>query len=426
VGFGPDAVVFVGKPVLIAPEKYSAVTVTFEIQELLWGPPGLRSIRVLLDDGYGNKSSQPEFFAVMPLGSLYPWQHEGYLEDNCVGLNLPVSHPFVDEFRRSVAARRPASVSVKAQWQWHVPVNGAEVQLTGDGRTFRGTIHGDSGWEIGALPPGNYEVTAKRANFSQVWPKGQISILPGSRADVRICLEHNSEVTGRIVDVHGEPIRNATFHLSGQGRGLSEGFFSMTFLSDLIFRATGWGKASAPVYSLYNHTRTDIDGRFAFHDVFPGWYYLGSDISEANENFHIPLPNTYYPGVYGWPEAKHLVVGEGQSIHDIVFQLPDFGRKRRVAIQVLSEDGAPVPGAIVQDSGLDPTNQLATNSGAHDTTDTAGWVLLHLWQVSDYRLMANFWNGPNQSWWGMEEISGGQSDVNQTIVLKGLRLKRSR
>ena len=39
----------------ISPEKYWAVTVTFEVEELLWGPPDLRSIRVLLDDGYGNQ-----------------------------------------------------------------------------------------------------------------------------------------------------------------------------------------------------------------------------------------------------------------------------------------------------------------------------------------------------------------------------------
>src|SRR5262245_53996123 len=123
----PDMVVFIGRPVSIAPEKYWAVTVTFEVQELLWGPPGLHLIRVLLDDGYGNKSSQPEFFAVKPL------RDGRYLENNCVGLNLPATHSFVDEFRRSALARRPASISVKAQWQWHVPVAGTSIQLTGNG-----------------------------------------------------------------------------------------------------------------------------------------------------------------------------------------------------------------------------------------------------------------------------------------------------
>ncbi len=415
----PDMVVFIGKPVSITPERYGAVTVTFDIQELLWGPPALRSIKVLLDDGYGNKASQPEFFAVKPL------QDGRYLENNCVGLNLPVTHPFVAEFRGAVLARRPASISVKAQWHWYVAVSGTEVQLSGNGGTFQGSINDAAGWKIAALPPGKYKVIATRPNFRQAAPIAETSILPASCADLRILMENYSEVTGRVVDARGEPIRNATFRLSGQGRSLSENRFSIASLRDGLFRRLGWIKRGGSEYPLYNHTRTDSDGRFVFRDVYPGWYHLSSDISEPNENFKIPLPNTYYPGVYGWLEAKHLVVEEGRSIHDVLFRLPDFGPKRRVVIKVSSEDGVPVSGAIVQDSGLDPANQVATNSGAYNTTDAAGQVVLSLWPVAAYRLTATLW-GHRQSWSGDPlTVEAGQRDVKQTIVLKGLRLKHS-
>jgi hypothetical protein len=292
-------VVFIGSPVSVTPELYAAVTVTFDVHELLWGPPAIRPIRVLLDDGYDNRSRQLAFFAVKPL------QDGRYVEDNCVGLNLPVTHPFVDEFRRAAVARRPASISVKAQWHWSVPVVGTEVQLMGSGRTFRSSIHDATGWEIAALPPGKYKVTATRPNFSQTMPNMETSILPASCADLRILMETNSEVTGRVVDARGEPIRNATLHLSGQGRPLSETPFSFARLRDALFRGLGWIKNGGSDYPLYNYTRTDSNGRFAFRDVFQGWYYLSSDISELNENFQIPLPNAYYPGVYGWPEAEH-------------------------------------------------------------------------------------------------------------------------
>jgi hypothetical protein len=354
-----------------------------------------------------------------------PLRDGHYIENNCVGLNLPATHPFVDAFRRNALTLRPASVSVKALWQWYVPVAGSDVQLTGEGRTFRGTIRGAAGWDIAALPPGDYTVTATRSNFSQSWPNGRVSIPPASCADVPILMEHNSEVSGRVVDARGEPIRHATFHLSGQGRALSEDFFSLTFLRDTLFHAMGWSQAST-AYPLYIHTQTDNEGRFAFHNVFPGWYYLSSDISEVNENFQIPLPNSYYPGVYGWPKAKQLVVTEGQSIRDVHFQLPNFGRKRHVTLLVLSEDGVPVPGAIVQDGGLEPANQTATNSGAHKTSDSAGKVLLDLWPVSGYRLMATLWGPNHDSWSGWLEIPSGQSDLSQTIMLKGLRSKRAR
>jgi len=413
-----DMVVFIGRAVSVTPEQYWAVTVTFDVQEILWGPPALRSIRVLLDDGYGNRSGQPEFFAVKPL------QDGRYIEDNCIGLNLPATHPFVDEFRRGVAARRPASIAVKAQWRGYVPVAGTEVNITGNGKILRGTIHDDAGWLIPALAPGLYTVTASRPNFSQTVPARQMSILPASCADLRILMAINSEVTGRVVDAHGEPIRNATFHLSGQGRALSESRFSVAFLRDALFRRLGWAKMDEVNYPLYNHTRTDNVGRFSFRDVFPGWYYLSSDISELNTNFQIPLPNVYYPGVYGWPDADQLVAAEGQAIHNVLFRLPDFGQRRRITILVSSEDGAPVAGAIVQDSGLNPGNQAATNSGAHKTTDAAGQVILSLWAVGGYRLTATLW-GAQKSWSGDPlDIPPGYSDLKRTIILRGLRLKR--
>jgi hypothetical protein len=411
----PDMVVFIGKPVSITVGEYRAATATFDIQELFWGPRGLRSITVLLDDGYSNKDSRPEFFAVRPL------RDGRYLQNDCVGLNLPATHPFVDEYRRDALARRPASLSVKAQWHSYVPVAGTEVRLTGGGRTFQGKVYDDAGWEIAALPPGNYKVSATRPSFSQTWPKAEVSILPASCSDLRILMEGNSEVSGRVLDARGEPIRNATFHLNGQGRSLAGGLFTIASLRDAIFQGLGWTKPPNRDYALYNDTRTDNNGRFTFRDVFPGWYLLSSDISEVSENFQIPLPNTYYPGVYDWSEAQHLVVVEGQSIHNVLFRLPDFESKRRVVILVTGEDGSPVAGAVVQDSGLNPANQAAANSGAHQTTDATGQVILGLWPVASYRLTATLW-GQNRSWSGEPvEIPPGRSDLKRTIVLKGLR-----
>lgn len=414
----PGMVVFIGTPVSIARERHR-VTVTFDIRELLWGPRGLRSIRVLFD-GYINTAGPPEFFAVKAL------RDGPYVQDSCSGLNLPVSHPFVEEYRRSAAAHRPASISVKAQWHWHVPIAGAQIRLTGNGRTFRGSIDGEAGWKVAALPPGIYEVAATRPNFFQEWPVSEVSIPPAACGDLRILMETASEVTGSIVDARGEPVRNATFHLTGQGRAQWEHALSLTSLRDAVFRRLGWTSSRDREYRLDNRTRTDNHGRFAFRNVFPGEYYLSSDISEVSPNFQIPLPNTYYPGVYRWQDAQRLVVPEGRSIRDVLFRLPDFGPKRRVTISVLSEDGMPVPGAIVQDSGLDPANQAAANSGAHTKTGAGGQVILRLWTIGDYRVTATLW-ADRGSWSGEPvPIPPGQFDLKRTIVLRGLRMKDRR
>jgi hypothetical protein len=73
------------------------------------------------------------------------------------------------------------------------------------------------------------KVTGTRPNFSQTMPKKEAPILPPCCADLRVLPEKNSEVTGRVVDARGEPIRN-WFHLSGQGRSLSESRLSIAFL----------------------------------------------------------------------------------------------------------------------------------------------------------------------------------------------------
>ena len=188
----------------------------------------------------------------------------------------------------------------------------------------------------------------------------------------------------------------------------------------------GWARSSVQDYPVYGDIRTDGVGRFAFTGVFPGRYYLVSDISEINETLNLPLPKTYYPGVYSWRRATPLLVEEGRSIDNVVFQLPDFGKKRRVEIQVMSEDTVPVPGVVVQDSGLGGPaafNEKATYFGGKRTTDMHGKVAFDVWPVSDYRLVAYLFS-PKQ-WYSCDvfDVPSGASPFRKVVTLKGFRLK---
>jgi hypothetical protein len=415
----PGMVVFIGKQVSLARDQYHLPTVTFKIQEQLWGPANLRVVTVFFADGY-RESNEPQFLAVTPTGNGH------YRHDNCgSGLRLPVQHPWVQEFRRNVTEHKPAKVSIVVHSPHnYVPVAGTQVQLSGKGHVFKGKTCGTLALDLGVVPPGDYQATAIRPNFTQEGGQEQVSILPGSCAPLRIPMAPTSSVSGRIVDSRGESVRKKFFLLMGQVRAITEKdsiYDSVVESARNFFFQIGWMRSGTQDYLASHSARTDSDGRFAFKGVFPGRYYLVSDISD--EASKLPFPKTYYPGTYEWRRAIRLQVEEGRSFDKVFFQLPDFGKKRRVEIQVVSEDGVPVAGAIVQDSGLDPSNEKAANVGAQRVTDIGGRVVFDVWPICDYRLVAYLYLPKKWHSSDVLDVPSGSSSFSAPMALKGLRLK---
>lgn len=300
---------------------------------MLWGPANMKTATVFFGDGGSGDVTKPQFLAVTPAGN------NQYRYDDCGGgLLLPPDHPWVLEFRRNVTAHASARVRVMARsLHSFVPVAGTEVSLRNGGQVFEGRTRGTQPLVLGPVGPGDYQVTATKPYFPQADEK-QVSILPGSCAELSIPLGAISTMSGRIVDSRGAPLPHAPFHLTGHAAAQSTYESFIEFVRNRFFQLMGWARYDA---LLTESTRTDSDGRFVFTNLFPGLYYLESDIEEINETFKLPLPKTYYPGVHDWRRATPLVIEAGRSINNVLFRLPDFGEKRRVEIQVVSEDGLP-------------------------------------------------------------------------------------
>jgi hypothetical protein len=94
-----------------------------------------------------------------------------------------------------------------------------------------------------------------------------------------------------------------------------------------------------------------------------------------------------------------------------------------VEIQVVSEDGVPVAGAIVQDRGLNPGNEKATNVGGQRITDMRGRVALDVWPISDYRLHVDLYLPKKRHFSDPIDVPHGGSLLSRVITLKGLLLK---
>lgn len=400
----PGMVVFIGKQASISIDKDRIPTVTFEIVEPLWGLDGVAKVAVVFIDRYPAFSGA-RFLAVTPM-------RDGRYElDGCGGgLILPMEHMFVQEFRRNLRDRRPARVPIQIVSSDYIPIDKATARLTGTGGVFEARVGGPlapllsfvtrgcSVFDTLSLPPGTYQVIAAKPGFTLDGGQNSVSILPGSCAPLRVRMSSGLHIGGRMLTKENRGVSNASIHLMGSAR-------------------SGWSE-----YPAWRNTKTDSEGRFSFAGVLPGRYYLVSDISEIDDTFRRPIPKTYYPGVHNWREASQLHMTEERSLDNVVFRLPDFGKPRRLDVLVVSEDNVPVSGAVLQDGGLDPSDELATNFGGRRTSDAHGRVNLEVWPICNYQLTAALYRQGGGVFSAKAGVPAGDNSATIEMRLEGLRI----
>jgi hypothetical protein len=410
-------VVFVGKPVSVVKGQYGEAAVKFDIQERLWGLANESLVTVYFGDGYADKG--PRFISAIrnPNGDFWSHPCDG-------GLSLPLDDPWVAEFRRNLAQRQPATVPVLLRSDpGYVPVAGADIQLRGGGLDFKGRTHSGSTVGFKNVPPGSYIFAAAKKNFTRADSNQPISILPGSCADLMAYVKPTSGVSGQVIDARGAPVGNTELMLDGTAdpKVLEDSIVDSMLgsIHDTLHRLTGWGRSPWPRSS--GSFKTDGDGRFVAN-VLPGRYYLLVLPSRIGGYADIPLPAAYYPGVYGWEHATPLIVEEGKILEHVLYRLPDLGDRRRVEIQVVSEDGVPVRGVTLREGGRDGIGKM-TSSGFPKTSGADGRVAYNLWSNCDYNFSVEYYPYP-QSYSTRFELPAGAVQVNRTVTLPGLHLRR--
>jgi hypothetical protein len=115
-----------------------------------------------------------------------------------------------------------------------------------------------------------------------------------------------------------------------------------------------------------------------------------------------------------------IKVEEGQPVSNVLFQLPDFGTKRKVVFRVVDQDGLPVVGARVSDWG-----HSRTRLGTFGVTDSNGKTTLALWPYAEYTLHAQITLPEYRSYFADPVcIPAGRTPTNPVFVLRDFHSRR--
>jgi hypothetical protein len=122
--------------------------------------------------------------------------------------------------------------------------------------------------------------------------------------------------------------------------------------------------------------------------------------------------------------ATLLIIEPGKSLDEIVFHLPDFGKKRHLKAHVVDANGQPVPHALVGDGpekrdGPIKSDEIPSISlGSTQFTNDQGVAEFDLWEAGKYFIEAQFNSSYPTYQSEIVRIEAGDSPIELTIALK--------
>ena len=245
------------------------------------------------------------------------------------------------------------------------PISGVEVVATAaGGLEYRATTGAGGKYELSYVAPGDYSIqldlSEAQADLYRPAPPDPFQgiELPGDRAELGVAqgscagayfdLDHNGEVSGRLLEVDGQPAGGVPVQLRSV-----EGEFGV------------------------RHNRSvesDREGGFRFVGVNPGRYRFGVNIDKFDRR--APYRVTYYPKGTTVDDARILEIGEAEKVQGLELTLPPRHGPRFIEITVVDQDGNPVEGAQIADAPTGHNRDAYYLLGSSQETDSNGRVEL--------------------------------------------------
>jgi 5-hydroxyisourate hydrolase-like protein (transthyretin family) len=262
----------------------------------------------------------------------------------------------------------------KRNYQWvegeevFKPVGSAELVIEGEGASLETRTDAQGNYRVTGLAPGAYIVKLKLpdgltddgAGASSI-VEGKVEVVARGCAGRDFYLEGDTRLSGRVLDVEGQPAANIPLQLRGapsDTRNLN------TFL----------------------YAQTDAEGRFEFKTVPPGDYLLGIRIMDMSVGPPLSYPRTYYPGVSLKTQAKVISVKEGEHLSDLEMRLLPRLLEYSVNGFVVWSDGRPAPGVYIYVSLQEEEERAVSLETVR--ADERGRFTLKLFEGQKYKVSA--------------------------------------
>lgn len=181
----------------------------------------------------------------------------------------------------------------------------------------------EGNFRVSGLRPGKYKLKLHLPETLTTYlAENEVTVADRGCASQLWYVTNNGQVSGRIIDVEGQPVAR--------------------ILVSLVKPDVDPRKDDD-----YRLERTDEDGRFKFSAVASGRYVIAVNFNrypDPNDPTNA-YPPSFYPGVLDQAQAEVITIGVGEKVTDRLVRVPMRRPESIVNGQVVWEDGSPVSAA---------------------------------------------------------------------------------